>query len=206
MRAPLVVALLLLLAGCSAPVPERPGGSTPPTPEPTLTGTPSPPADATDGNTVDYADLPPRSQRAFDAALEDTARFAPESPAVESDYFAERAADPFYDHRYVRRSGTYYEVSLQPGRLLASYHIHASLATPDGDETAVAYGNLSDDVSDEVRGAIENGSYDVPMGRWSAIPEELRDVDLVRYRGERYRLHYVVGDYRVLELSVREVS
>ena len=201
MRLVISLALLLVLAGCSAPV----GGPTD-TATPDPTGTPTTPADATAANTVDYGNLSTEARAAFEAALDDSARFAPDSPYLANDTYDVAAADVFSDHAFVRRDGTYYAVSLEHDGYVASYHIQATSATVSRDAPVVALGNLSADVRDEVRSAIENGSHSVPPGKWSSLPPALEDLEFVRYGGETYRLSAIHGDIPTFELTVRPVG
>lgn len=203
--------------GTDHPVEETPVDDTPtvsptsthsptPTHSPTTTATPTPtptPRPGTDGppagtpgesDVVDYADLDADERAAFDAAMDGGVTFVPDSPYVDGEHHAEDAG-AFRRHDYVRKDGTYYRLSMSTGELYASYGIRTDDGTPSGDDTVVALGNLSDDVRDEVRWAVENGSHGVPAGKWHSLPEELGDVDYVRYEGETYGLTYVVGDY-----------
>lgn len=198
MRAPIAIALLLLLAGCAAPAG---GPSDAQTPEPTAT-----PTDATASNTVPYGNLSAEARSAFDAALDGRARFAPDSPYVGGEAFDVDAAGAFGDNAYVVRDGTYYAVSLEPDGYVASYHIRADGATVGGNATVVALENVPASVRDVVRSAIENGSHSVPPGKWSTRPPALEDVEFVRYGGETYHLSILHGDLPTYELTVRRVG
>jgi len=195
------LALLLLLAGCSAPTGGPTGAATP---EPTETPAITP--DATAANTVDYDDLSPEARAAFEAALDDGARFAPDSPYLGNETYDVAAADVFDEHAYVERDDTYYAVSLEHGGYVASYHVRADAATVGGDARVVALDNLSADVRDEVRSAIENGSHSVPPGKWRSLPPALEDHEFVRYENETYRLSAIHGDIPTYELTVRRVG
>ena len=206
----ILFALLFLLAGCSAPI----GGptdtatsgptATPTTPDPT--GTPTTPPDATAADTVAYGDLSVEARSAFDAARSGSARFAPDSPYVEGDAYDVAAADVFGENAYVVRDGSYYSVSLEPDGYVASYHIQATSATVSRDAPVVALGNLSADVRDEVRWAVENGSHSVPPGKWSSLPPSIEDNQFVRYGNETYHLSAIHGDHPTFELTVRRVG
>ncbi|WP_436932188.1 hypothetical protein [Halosimplex halobium] len=187
-------------------------GETPDSPASTETPTPAPPSasatpsEPTDGNTVDYAALAPASQAAFDDALDGEVSFVPDSPYVEGNHTIE-AAGPFRGHAFVRKDDRLYRVdTATDGRLYASYGIYADPASPDENATVTAYGNLSASVRDEVRWAVENGSYGVPMGKWDSLPGELQETSRVRYDGETYRLSYAVGDYWAETLRVERVE
>ena len=216
----LLVALLVVLAGCAA----APGGEMPdqrsetttslpttgePVSSPLTTSTTSSsdvPAGANEANTVAYAELSHVQRRAFDAATIDGARFFAETRYVEGDYFDPSVAEPFETHEYVRKDGTYYQLSYQSGPLYASYGIQATEGQPTRNDTVVAYGNLSSLTRDPVRWAIENGSYTVPLGKWSTTPEDLSRADYVRYSGNHYRIGVVVGDWWVQVWTAEEVG
>lgn len=199
MRLTIPLAILLLLAGCSAPA----GGPTDTTTPESAATTPT---DATAANTVAYDDLSAEARSAFAAAADGTARFVPDSPYVEGDAYDADAADVFADHAYVVRDGTYYAVSLEPDGYVASYHIQTEPATVGQNDSAVAVEDLSPDVRDEVRSAVENGSHAVPPGKWSSQPPALEDHEYVRYEGETYRLMAIHGDHPTYELTVRRVG
>lgn len=219
MRFAPVLIVLSVVAACGCIAPGGPSAGSPtgatetPTPTPTdstSTGTPTvadPPADARDGTTVEYGDLTATQQAAFDAALGGEARFVPNTSYVDGEFHFEDA-DPFRSHRYVRKNGTYYEIDRSSGELYASYGIDATVGTPGPDEnaTVVDVGNLSADVRDEVRWAIENGTHSVPAGKWQSLPVELQDTRYVRYEDEVYRLGYAVGDSWALVLTVERAD
>ncbi|QLH78082.1 hypothetical protein HZS55_12560 [Halosimplex rubrum] len=183
-------------------------GSTPTTDTPTeappsVSPTPSEP---TEGNTVDYSDLASDSQAAFDDALDGRISFVPDSPYVEGTHTVE-AAGPFRDHAFVRKGGQHYRIDIaMDGRLYASYAIYADRASPGENASVTAYANLSAEVRDEVRWAVENGSHGVPTGKWDSLPTELGDTTYVRYDGETYRMSYAVGDYWAETMTVERVE
>lgn len=195
----------LVLAGCSG---GPPGSSADPTATPTATAplTSTTPADATAENTVAYRDLSTDAQRAFDAARNGTVVLGPDSPYVDAD-FDWSLRERFYvapnELRYVRRDGTYYETSLSAGSGVAMYDIQAKRADDTSGDEVIAYESLPARVSDEVRWAIENGSYQTPWGQWASLPESLDPGESVRYEGTVYRMTYGVGDARLFELRVR---
>lgn len=201
MRPAIPVALLLLLAGCSAPA----GGPTD-TATPAPTPTPSTPTEATTGNTVAYGNLSAEARSAFDAALNDGARFGPDSPYMADEMFDVTAAEVFADHTFVRREDTFYAVTLQTEGYVASYHIRAANATVSENASVVAFENVSVDLRDAVRSAIENGSHSVPPGKWDAAPPVLEDYEFVRHEGETYHLSVLHGDYPTFELTVTPVE
>ncbi|ELZ23205.1 hypothetical protein C475_16189, partial [Halosimplex carlsbadense 2-9-1] len=174
--------------------------ATPPNGSPTPTATPA------DGNTVDYSELPPASQAAFDDALDGRISFVPDSPYVEGTHTAE-AANPFGDPDFVRKDGRLYRIeTAMDGQLYASYSIYADRLDSAGNVSATAYGDLSSEVRDEVRWAVENGSHDVPMGKWHSLPTELGNASHVRYDGETYEMSYAVGDYWAVTMTVEPVE
>jgi hypothetical protein len=170
---------------------------------PSVSPTPSEPTNA---NTINYSTLPPASQAAFDDALDSEISFVPDSPYVDGNHTIE-AAGPFRGHAFVPKGGHLYRIDMaMDGRLYASYSIYAEQISPEGNTTATACGNLSTEVRDEVRWAVENGSYGVPMGKWDSLPGELQETSHVRYDGETYRLSYAVGDYWAETLTVERVE
>lgn len=203
MRLALPLALVVLLAGCSMPTG---GPADTATPTPTPAPTPSTPTDATAENTVAYGNLSAEARAAFDAAQEGTARFAPDSPYVEDAAFGPYTAEVFDMYEYVTRNGTYYAVSLETGGYVASYHIRAATATVSENASVVALANVSTEVRDEVRWAIENGSHSVPPGKWYSRPPALDAFEFVRYEGETYHLSILHGDHPTFELTVTPVE
>lgn len=201
MRPAIPLALLLLLAGCSAPVA---GPADTATPESTPTATT--PTNATAENTVAYGNLSSEAQAAFDAAQVGTATFAPDSPYIEGESFGTYTAEVFDMYEYVTRNGTYYAVSLQVDGYVASYHIRANNATVSENASVVALENVSTSVRAEVSSAIENGSHSVPPGKWSSQPPALEDAEFVRHEGETYHLTIVHGDHPTFELTVTSLE
>lgn len=166
-----------------------------------LPGSPTP-DESTGDSVVEYAELPAESRAAFDDALDETVSFAPDSPYVDGEHTVD-AASPFHDYEYVRKNGTRYPIDLSmDGELYASYGIDSEPVDADPNETVVTVSNLSTEVRDEVRWAVENGSHGVPAGKWDSLPRALGDLEYVRYEGETYRLSYLVGDYWALRLTV----
>ncbi|QPV63359.1 hypothetical protein I7X12_01610 [Halosimplex litoreum] len=181
-----------------------PSTATPTAAPPNASPTPNP--TPTDGNTVDYAELPPDSQAAFDDALDGQISFVPDSPYVEGNHTTE-AAGPFRDHAFVRKDGQRYRIAVaMDGPLYASYSIYADPASPGENASVTAYANLSADVREEVRWAVENGSHDVPTGKWDSLPQELGDTTYVRYDDATYRMSYAVGDYWAERMTVEPVD
>lgn len=169
-------------------------------------GSPTPSVTPADGNTVDYSELPPASRAAFDDALDGRISFVPDSPHVEGNHTAE-AAKPFGDPDFVRKDGRLYRIdAAMDGQLYASYSIYADRDSPGENASVTAYANLSAEVSDEVRWAVENGSHDVPTGKWDSLPQELGDTTYVRYDNETYRMSYAVGDYWAVTMTVDPVD
>lgn len=222
---PLSLSLLLalaLLGGClAAPSPtgestDEPTGVTTQTPTQTpipvdssttppgetpLPGTTTP--DGSNGEAIDYAELPAESQAAFDDALDGTVSFVPDSPYVDGEHTVD-AANSFNDYDFVRKNGTRYSIDLSmDGELYATYGIDSEPVDTAPNETAIRVSNLSADVRDEVRWAVENGSHTIPAGKWDSLPAELGDIEYVRYEGETYSLSYMVGDYWALRLTVK---
>lgn len=216
----LLVALLLVTAGCTAvdegaqspssptvPVDQPPTSTHSPTstqPTPTHSVTTSPPIvtspPPSEANTVAYEALSATQQRAFDRALEGQVQFVDESaldsPYVGDEYYATDVADPFRAYAYVRKNGSLYRLSYREGggEALASYGIEATREEPSADESVVALENLSTKVREPVRWAVENGSYGVPAGKWYSLPQEFDRFDYVRYEGETYRISIMYGD------------
>lgn len=172
---------LVLLAGCAGFAgDERAGAETP--------------GDATPANAVAYGNLSPAERRAFDAAVDGGAEFFGDTRYLEGEYFDPAVARPFRAHEYVRKNGTFYELSSHDGHVVASYKIVASAGDPPGNATVVALGTLPAEVRRPVSWAIENGSYTTPLGQWNSVPDELGDAEYVRDGDRSYRLGYRVGD------------
>lgn len=196
------LALLIVLAGCSTG-PAGGGPETSPTTSPTTTF--DGPPDATRGNTLVYADLTATQRGAFEAAVDEEARCLGESihesPHVQGEYFDPAVCRSFGTDEYVRKNGSYYEISTQMGGVIADYNLHAfeTDAPPNG--TVVPLTNLSDRTREPVRRAVENGSYRVPWGKWSALPGELQGRVYVRHSGTVYGIGISVGDAWITVLT-----
>lgn len=179
------VALLVLLAGCQGFT----AGSTP------AESTADAPPGATVTNTVGYEDLSPGAQRAFDAAVDGQAKFFAESDSeyVDGPYFDPATAEPFRDYEFVRKNRTYYRLSGRFGRLYASYRIRALPAPVPTNATVTSLSALNASLRNPVRWAIENGTYNVPLGKWGSVPGDRRP-EYVRYSNETYRVGILAGD------------
>lgn len=217
-----MIVLLVVLAGCSGTFGDPAGDHSTegPTVDPTTTvgsppatgtrATEQTPFDATESNTLVYADLSASHRRVFDAAVDGNARFVEqpirESPYVEGKYFDPDLLAAFEDYQYVRRNGTYYRISTRFDGAVASYSITAITEEPTERDTVIAFEDLPERLRDPVRWAIENGSYDVPPGKWASLPEGLSSVEYVRYSGKHYRMEYTAGDARVRVLIAEKVG
>jgi hypothetical protein len=197
------VALLLVLAGCSGlGGPTPPDQSTATTAPTTMTSETSTATEATttvpELNRIDYSELSPAQQRAFDQAVGDEARFVrglgAQSPYLDESYFAETAATPFKTHDYVCKDGVLYELEYSDtlGPLIASYYFQATESQPTENQTVVDFEAIPTRAKNPVRSAIENGSYQVPPGKWSSRPE--LGSRFVRYNGTVYEISIAVGD------------
>lgn len=225
----LVVALLLVTAGCTAadggspatpsatptstPTVDRPATSSPAsTSTPPTTVTDTPPTSPTESNTVAYGSLSPTQQRAFDRAVAGRAQFvdadALDSPYVGDGYYARDVATPFWTHEYVRKDGTHYRLSYREsgGEVLAAYGIEATREEPPADADVVALENVSPRARDPVRWAAENGSYYAPAGKWPSLPQGFDRFDYVRVSGDTYRISVTYGDFFAAELRVERVA
>lgn len=205
----LTLALLLLLAGCTAIDPGPPEQGTETVSPVRTTGTPTiseTPTGVNEANTIEYTELSAIQQRAFDVATEEEARFFDESPYLEGDYFDPDVAEPFESHEYVRKNDTYYQLSSRLGNAIASYEIRADESQPNGNATITAFENLSAQSRTPVQWAIENGSYSVPSGKWNSLPDELSGANYVRYSDSYYRMSYTVGDAWVKVWTAEEVA
>lgn len=192
----LAIVVVIVLAGCSgAGGPESPHpGATTDTPVQTTrsAATPVIPDDATEANTVEYAELTEEQENAFDAAVTGGAEFLPSE--IDSGYFDPDLSDPFERNDYVLKNETYFELSYRSGAQYSSHEIRAVEARPSENDTVVAFDDLSNRSQQVVRSAIESGSYTSPWRRSNSIPPDLSGVNYVRYSGTHYRLSVTVGD------------
>lgn len=230
----LLLALLVLFAGCTAgnsvvqPTPTSDTASPAETPTPPPTPTPtdvhtarsgtttsrvvsadSPP---TDRNTVDYTNLSATQRRAFDREVEGDVQFvdrsALDSPYVGAEYFARQTAEPFRHYEYVRKNGTRHRLTYREGGgdVLATYGIRTTERQPPADASVVAVENLSTPVRKPIRWAVENGSYGVPAGKWDSLPPEFDRFEYVRFSGRTYRVTVVHGDWFADSLVAERVE
>lgn len=212
----LLVGFLLVTAGCTAAdvSGDAPRTTTATTTEtaPIETATTPTETETNESNTVAYDDLSATQRRAFDRAVAGQAQFVDESvldsPYVDGDYFTRETAAPFRTHAYVRKNGTDYGLSYREsgGDAFATYGIRATGASAPDDATVVALANVSAEVRDEVRWAVENGSYTAPAGKWSSLPTGFDEFDYVRHEGETYRISVVYGDRFAAVLHVERAA
>ncbi|PSQ18774.1 hypothetical protein BRD00_04240 [Halobacteriales archaeon QS_8_69_26] len=199
MRYALVVALVfaVLLAGCAG----SPGGSTTTaeTEPSTGTGAQTPtesseiPPNATPANTVSFETLTERQQEAFLDARDGAVSFAPDSPCItdDADYHAENYSEivqPFRTHEYVTYEGQHYATTVATGAttyLSKSYQLRQ--ATPEPNDTVVAFEDLSAENQTYIQRAIYPDEYETPHR--CASPDVLR-----RFLSDAF-LQYENGTY-----------
>lgn len=192
----LVLALLLVCAGCSENISASKGDTAKPTTEPAPSGT-----------VVEYRSLNDTQQSAFRDALQSEVSFHPDVPYInESRGYDSQADDPFLVHDYVRYDGALYQVRTERGELYASYSLRASIGSPPDQSTVVGFDSLPDRIRDEVRTAITDGGYHAPFGKWDSLPEPLGDTEYIRYGNRTYEMRYIVGDAYETVLTVEEVE
>lgn len=214
MRRELMVALLILLAGCSglngAATPTQTSEATSPIETTTGPLSDSPPANVTSSNTVNYTALSPAEQRAFDTAQQGEVGFAPESvresPYVNQTYVPTDLKETFQNHEYVRKNGSYYQLSWDVGPTIATYNIQITEQQPPKNATVVALENLSSSVREPVQNAIQNGSYDTPFGKWDSYPASLENIEYIQSDGRSYKIDIIAGDFWGDQMSANLVE
>lgn len=198
------VLALALLAGCagladSGDSTATPGaGSTP-----TLTPAPVAPADATAENTVAYDDLGPVARAAFEDARADGARFLPETPHVDGEFYDPNGFEAYAGHDYVVRNGTHYEIEVGHGTMYAQYDVRAVLTDVDP-ANATHVDELPANASRFVRTAIENRSATTDLGE--SLPDGLDGVRYVHRNGSVFELRIAIADYAAQRVSLERVE
>jgi len=214
MRRKLMVALLIMLAGCSGlnggATPTQTSDATSPIETTTAAPSDSSPADVTASNTVNYTALSPAEQRAFDTAQQGEVGFAPESvresPYVNKTYVPTDLKETFQNHEYVQKNGSYYQLSWDVGPTIASYNIQITEQQPPKNATSVALENLSSPVREPVQNAIQNGSYDTPFGKWDSYPASLENIEYIQYNEGYYKIDLLAGDFWADQMSANLVE
>lgn len=214
MRRELMVVLIMLLAGCSGLNSGAPPTQTTNAEAPVQTSTAGPsdgsPADPSPSNTVNYTALSPAEQRAFNVAQGGEIGFAPaavrESPYVNQSYVPPEFKAVFENHKYVLKNGSYYQLSWEIGPIIAAYDIQATEQTPPAKASIVPRDELSHQVREPIRRAIENGTHETPFGKWDSLPESLDGIDYVRDGETYYKIDILVGDVWVSKMSANQTG
>jgi hypothetical protein len=222
---PALIAVLLVLAGCSgapgdpATTPESDtttataSTSTFSTANPSATESAEPTSDATPSDattaTTTGTELTTLDAEDLSQSERDLLRQGVENGSVTvtrvnlSDQLT-----PDTDGWTVRYRGSRYELSWQYEGLRGEYHLdgatEVNTSAVEASDGVVASENLTADARelfDAARSGNETDSYGA-----RAFPDQLRDNRYVTYEGEHYALEIVVGDYVVYRLSVTAVG
>jgi len=210
----LVVAVVVLLAGCSGAI-----GTADSQPEATTTDKTTSPAPTTaapntttvnQSQVVDFQTLSTQQQSAFLYSLDDnrTAVFAPSSPYLNvTRSYDPEIQTPFRNHEYVRYNGSLYRAQLPIVSGFAIYDIEASASNPPDNASVTAFDSLPETLQDEIRIAITNGTHTTQPGEWDSLPEPLEGGgQYVRYENRTYILSYGVADGIIPGLTVTKVE
>lgn len=202
MRPALILAFIILVAGCAS----FPGGSTSdtqaptPTPPTTTAATPDSPSSPTataipEDQILDYDKLWPEAQQLFDRARTNG------SLVLE----ATRPPWPYREYEYVRYEGSLYHVTTEEAGAKGLYglkpeRINAS-DIPD-DETPSNFSNLSYRAQTVIRQAIVEGEYESPQ---KPYPEFL-SLRYVRFNSTYYDMGAYHADIFLMRLNVTMVD
>lgn len=209
--APLCLAVLLILAGCTGSFSSETGTTESPATE-TTTAT----ATTTDDTTATVASSTTARPAHATLDADDLSAFEREllRQAVENGSVEVTRSNltgqltPGKDGWYARLDGELYELSLQPEGFHGVYSLGnatvVNASAVDSSDDVVAYGNLTSDARD-LFDAARSGEGTETYGA-KAFPDQLRDNSYVTYEGEHYALRLAVGDYVVYRLSVTEVE
>lgn len=199
----IIVVLLVLSAGCSGVSDSQQTDTSPHSSSIQTSELITPqigPADSTDENTIRYENLSAKQQEAFDKAVESEVQFlyqtTIESPYIEGDYFPRWTANIFEEAKYVIMEKDFYRITYDPegGAIFSSYGIRATENRPHENESVVNFNNLSAESKEPVREAAENGSYEVPAGKWDSVPGSLSSIEYVSVSGTTYEITIIYGD------------
>lgn len=195
-RALLLPALLVFVAGCLGSPGVGPVATN-------ATPTASPPPGTTPENTIAFANLSATERAAFRDAIDGEVVFTPN--ASYPDYsrptheYAARYA--FEYHRYVRYEGRYYRIELEdrgPGPM--AHTIEMGEVDPAPNDTAITFEDVPANLREEVRTAVESGSYRSPAGRWGGVPGVF-----ARLSADDRHLRYENGTYTVTSITTSDL-
>lgn len=207
----LVLAVLLLLAGCSGVIdqpqePEAPTGTTPV--NETTTRSPGTATTVEPSQVVAYDELTAEQQAAFQNALQGEATFVPDSPYIDEPAGYEMSNSTLFErNEYVRYNGDLYDIGLGLGKAYAIHTIMAVTGDPPENATVIALENVSANASDVLRTTLTDGRYESGMGEWpDGLPGRLGTLEYVRYEDETYELTYGIGEEWAKVLTVKRVE
>lgn len=196
----LVLALALLLAGCSGVIDQSQESADPTATtnvnETTTNSSMGTSTTVSARKVVEFRELNAQQQAAFRDALQGKATFVPDSSYIDdSAGYKMTNVTPFEVNDYVQYDGELYDIGLSLGKTYSSHIIMAGVTSPPDNATVIAFENLSTNASDVLRTALTNGRYESGVGEWpDGLPGRLGTVQYVRYENQTYELTYGTGD------------
>jgi hypothetical protein len=156
-----------------------------------------------DENVVDYSTLSPAAREAFERAQNGTVRFG-HVPGIEKTiHYNLSTFTPFRDHEYVRKAGTLYVLSTDRSGFIGGRRVSVESVDTVGNESVVRLGDRTGEGVELIERAIETDG-DAARIRVT-LPDSITPGDVVRYRGEHYRLTSVqTVDYEYFALTVEK--
>lgn len=195
------------LAGCATPFGSEPTspprGDSNATSRTPATQTPTP--TVPEAEVIDYAELSPEQQEAFDHARNETVIFSsslPENAQEDADFGIE-ASLPFRAHESVRKNGSLYDLQLDGPTRIGGTRVEVQPAEPAENDTAIGLANRTGDGYRLIERAIEGDG--VAEGIRVPQPDAVSTGDTVEYQGTSYEItHLSLRDYAYFEMDVEE--
>lgn len=170
------------------------------TPTPTVT---TETVTVSEEQTVDYDALSPAPREAFERAQTETVRFGHVPGLEKTIHYNLSTVAPFREHEYVRKRGTLYRLSTERSGFIGGRRVSVESADPAENESVVRLEDRAGEGVELIERAIETDG-DAAAVRVT-LPDSITTGDVVRYRGEHYRLTSVqTVDYEYFALTVEK--
>jgi len=205
LRPALVVALLVIIAGCIG-ISGEPSQRTETDGRPTETVTPQTTIQSIETTTdrkvtiaeedmLEFKRLPEKGQEAFLSALNGEAKFGP--PYLYDYFYDNEVLDNFNNAEYISYNGSVYRIEIsQDDRIYQSRTYKMKPADPDRSENIIGYNNLSNKSKNVFLDSLNN-RYTVPFG--DKAPELFTD------SGPKY-VRYKNKTFAAVTTNIREAS
>lgn len=156
-----------------------------------------------DESIVDYSTLSPAAQEAFERAQNETRRFGHVPGLEKTIHYDLGTVAPFRDHEYVRKAGTLHALSIERSGFIGGRRVSVEPVDPAENTSVVRLEDETGEGVELIERAVETDG-DAARIRVS-LPDSITTGDVVRYRGEHYRLTSVqTVDYEYFALTVEK--